>query len=229
MTMKGSPVDQTDDKSGKSAPTTAEVTINGKKYVVDKAMAEALEAESAKQREILEAAREAARKAAPRDNKPESTKKPEEDDADLLFTDPSAFKRKLREEIETDLRGEYEREKQREAFWDRFYKVNDDLKKDHQILVEAVMNRDYQELVTLPVGDQFTKLGDRVRDELLRLAGKSRSDQPSKRTVVEGADNDTPRKAPADDEPAGDDKVVSIADVLKAQRQARIDARTKRA
>lgn len=240
MGMQGGPGDDLKVETKKEEakkPTTAEVTIDGKKYVVDASLAEAMEKQETKRKAQLDAEREAAAKANRNQGQQHEHKDSaadDEDDASELFSDPKGYLAKAKERLTREIMGEIDAKAQlkeaRTKFWSRFYEINDDIKTDHQLIVDAVMNRDYEELIALPVGEQFTELGERARKELLKFAGQKRDSQPRQRTVVEGADTTSRQGSAEGDRPAADeDKVVSIADILKAQREARSQARTKQA
>ena len=217
--------------------TIAEIELGGQKFAVDKALAEALKKTQQREEDrfstltktVEQLQNEVRAKGAPA---PKEEPDPVLSNTDLLFSNPDQFLAKfsdsLEEKVTRKLTQEYQIAEGRKQFWNTFYDTNKDISREHQLLVDAVMSRDYQELVNLPVGRQFEELGERVREEMLKIVGKKKNgdeNQPGRKVRLEAGGNPSPRPAP-DLNSQADSKVVGISDILKERRAQRVQART---
>jgi hypothetical protein len=242
--MTGHPADTTPTPAPAPAPepktedTIAEIDVGGQKFVVDPALAAALKKTQRQEEDrysVLQTNLQKLQDEVRQKGSPVPSEAPKDElmgNTDLLFSNPEAFLAKFQERIETkvktELTTEYQRAEGRKQFWDTFYKTNDDIKRESQLLVDAVMNRDYEELAALPVGRQFEALGEKVREEMLKIVGKKKSDdsQSGPKPRLEGGSTPSPRPAPGAT-PQASNQVVSISDIVREKREARVKARTK--
>lgn len=136
-----------------------------------------------------------------------------------LFKDPKAALKKYGNIIATQVRDElttrYQRDRGTQAFWDKFYQKNPDLKDDHD-LVDLTLRSNLAEIGSMTVDKAIGRVADLTRDRILRYAGGAAKKGGGKKVVVEGSAPPAPR-AP----PEKDSKVVGIGDIIRARRQAR--------
>lgn len=153
---------------------------------------------------------------------PPAAPAPQEDPLDAvdwdteLFSDPKGALKKygaiVADQVERKLTSKYQSDRGTQRFWDDFYKENEDLKQDHD-LVQATLAANMQDLANRPVPDAMKRLGELVRERILRYSRKT----PGRKARVEG--NEPPQPRPQTrQEP---NKVVTLGDILKARREAR--------
>ena len=142
----------------------------------------------------------------------------EPDWEELLFTDTkqavSLLKKSIRDEITSELTSTYKRDQGERDFWGDFYKSNDDLKADDD-LVKATLQKHLAELADLPVAKASERLAELTRERIMRYTGQA--PKGGKKAVTEGAGQPTPgKKAP---EPQ---KAVTLSDIIRARRAKRV-------
>ena len=139
----------------------------------------------------------------------------------LLFENPNEAISQIRQGIIREVEGRYSQDQSQREFWRGFYRKHDDLDGE-DTLVQAVMQRHWGELETLPVSTAQDKIADLTRGEILRISKKlkgGREDElPQGRAVVEGASS-TPSRRKAEPEPEGP---KSLSDVIRANRARRL-------
>lgn len=149
-------------------------------------------------------------------------------DYDEVFRDPEGFFTKygerLANQIVAGVRGEYQKDKGQQAFWDEFYKQNKDLE-GHRDYVTFVMQRDMATLSPLKVGEAIKTLATAVKTDLLKLTGgKPLKNDSNGRPVAEGGtERGSEPSNGADDvsEPSQAVNPDSISGIIMARRQAR--------
>lgn len=205
-------------------PTVVEVELNGKKYSLDRAMAAELEAERKKLNTQLEETRKELRLARTTAT-PKEPPKADDDDADLVFTDPKAYKERIKEEVRAEYRADQQRQSNEQEFWKGFYRINDDLDAENQWLYTQVIQEQYNELLDSgkSKAEIYHAIGEEARARILKLAGKKTGKGGS--AVVEGAGNLKASEEEEVEKPT-DKKadVTSIGDIVKARRAARAKA-----
>ena len=210
-------------------PTMREVTVGGAKYLVPEETAVALEAQQA----AFEAQSQALRAEIDGLKKPAApaAAAPAEDDFDTqLFLNPKATLSKLKDEWKQEIRTEYQVTTAQQKWWSDFYAEHKHLNGSN-VIVEAVMRANFDELKALPVNQQGKALADKVDAELARIvksAPRTEPNAPASRpvesaSVVRGG---PPAPAVSDEHPS--DRVVSISELQRKSRQRRLDARMGR-
>lgn len=208
----------------------AEVTIGGKKYTVPAAVAAAYESTSQVSSKLDRLEREVSNLRQP---PKEPTKKPaaEEDDEfgdvdlDTLFlTDAKKAARIISDraaaKARKDLTSAYQADQNMQAFWNDFYASNPDLAK-HKRLVTGVMNEHWAELKDLRNDDAAAKMADLTRKEIMsiaRTAGFTKAPQNNRTRSESGQSNSGGN--PSDDGD-GEEKVLSLSQILKNRAAAR--------
>lgn len=207
-------------------PVGVEIEIGGQKYMVNEAMAAAIRAE----RENVSRSSDALKQEFQNQietirseiKRPEPEKK---ETKEVSFWDePEKYFEKFRGDIEKrindatenvkkDLVSQYQSDKSTESFWSAFYGEHKDLKED-DFIVKSVLQRDYDELKSLPVSKARAELAERTRKTLLKYTGTKSTD---KTPVVEGGPTPTPKKTDRK-EP---EKILSLADMVKQRREAK--------
>lgn len=142
----------------------------------------------------------------------------EPDWEELLFTDPkqavSLLKKTIRDEVVGEVTNSYKKDQGEKDFWNGFYKANDDLKDDDD-LVKATLQKHLGELADMPVSKAAERLAELTRERIMRYTGQT--PKGGKKAVTEGAGQPTPgRKAP---EPQ---KAVTLSDIIRARRAKRL-------
>lgn len=136
-----------------------------------------------------------------------------------LFTEPEVAIAKLRAEIKAEVMGEvttaYNGAETQKQFWKSFYTENADLKED-KFVVDAVLARDWSKLQNLPTAEAGKKLAESVKKELMRLKGGKSDSDPSR--SLEGSSN---RNTAPSDNKGGDDKVLSLSEIVRKRQEAR--------
>lgn len=153
----------------------------------------------------------------PAEPKPQGNTPPETDWDNLLFTKPkdavAQIKKEAKEEVQREMRAEYQKDQGTRKFWADFYTANPDLKEDGD-LVELVLAGQMSQLANIPVNQAIKKLGDLTRERILRYAGgKPRG---GRRAMAEGS-NPPRARAPATEEA----EVTSLMDIIRARKDRR--------
>lgn len=142
-----------------------------------------------------------------------------EDDIDweeLLYKDPKKalelHGQRVAQQVTTQIRNEYQKEKGTEKFWNGFYEKHKDLKADHD-LVDMTLKANLNTLANIPIDEAMEKLADLTRTRIMRYAGNK---APGKKVRVEGSDPPRPKK-----EEVPSDKPSSLSDIIKARKSSR--------
>ena len=193
-----------------------EVTINGRKFVVDPEMAEAMaQRDRDFDRKLNEHANELGQLRKLAQGITQSQPPAPKGYDTLLFEDPVGAVNRLKNEI----RQEYIQEKKLDQFWNKFYRTNKDLDRDEDdFIVKAILNENLQSLATLPEEDAAAKLADLSRRQILKYQSKNKQDdnEPTPRTRVESPSRATVRAVPPKDEGP-----TTLTQLIKQRRQAR--------
>ncbi len=141
----------------------------------------------------------------------------------LMFENPAEYNRLMREEIKAEIRQEYTQDQGLRDFWRSFYRKHDDLDGEDS-LVQAVMQRHWGELQTLPVSSAQDKIADLTRGEILRISkklkgGNTEEELPQGRAVVEGASRPVSRTRKTEED---EGKPKTLSEVIRDRRQARL-------
>lgn len=146
----------------------------------------------------------------------------EEDDVDWekeLFANPKAAMTKAMamatQRAEKNIRAEVQRDSGTRDFWNEFYRKNNDLRDDHD-LVEVILNKNLPELSDLPIDKGYERLAELTRDRIMRYMNAPKG---GRKATAEGASaipgEPKVRKVPEEA------KIKSLSDILKERRQRR--------
>lgn len=219
-----------------TGPTMREVTIGGKTFLVEDAMADALEANAAAQEAQFAALRGEFETVRQQLTPPAPAAPAPADDLDtLLFTNPTAALERVAQKTKQELRQEYLVADAQKAWWAEFYGQFQHLEKS-KVIVEAVMRANFRELERLPEDKQMAALAKKVEDELAPYVLDQRRRTPAgddegdpgrvegggRPSVVRGGPQGDGGDIPAQPERR------TIADIFSASRKRRIDARMGR-
>src|SRR3990167_7079118 len=172
-------------KSG-DAPKPEKIDVGGKSYEVPAEVAKALAAAtkaaeeagaSAKEVETrLKAQLDELIKKLPPD--PKATATDPDDYSTLLFTDPNAALKTLRDGLKKEILAEVNAEttkfNSQKEFWNSFYEEFPELKGD-DLVVRAVMGRDMAALAPLKIPATVKKLGEATQKHLMDRGGERKS------------------------------------------------------
>lgn len=208
-----------DPSEGRETPAPGaelvKVQIGGQEFEMEKTAAAALQAQEAMFRE------EISRVSSRETPAPAAAPAVEEDDDDLIFTDPKGWKEKLRKELKEELQQEYMAEKSREAFWKQFYEKNPELS-EYDFIVKAVMNDRWDEFQNMKGAEAQIALGNAAREQLMKIAGGKLKKPASKPTTqLEGAPSSSsapPDKSESEEETPEDEKPKSLSQIIKDRR-----------
>ncbi len=169
--------------------------------------------------ELLRRENEDLRRRTPPANAPQPESEPEEPDWDeLIFKSPAEAARLIEEravrKAETNLRREYQQDQGTTQFWNDFYKANEDLQNDDDI-VQMVLTNNLAKLGGMPVAAAMEELADLTRKRIMAYSNR-KGRRPGERAVAEGASAPSPkRSAPVEI------KAVTLSDIIKNRRQNR--------
>lgn len=205
-------------------PTPTKVKIGGQEFEVDADLAAAIAAQQDEFEEQMQSARTPTPTPAPKGGK-----KAEDEEYDFaigIFTEPDVAIQKLREQILTQVRGEYAQAEGQKTFWKGFYKANPDLK-DAEVLVEAVMNKNWASLKDIPAEKAAEKLAKLSREAAAKLTKKSAGkggeggEEDDKgangRQTLEGGSTPATKNSGQQQQP----KVTSLSDIVRARQAAK--------
>lgn len=218
-----------------AGPAMKEITISGVKYLVPADAATAIEsANTAVAGELSRTQAElaTAKAAKPPAAAPAIPAAGDDDIESMIFLNPKAALAKAGEQWKKELRSEYTLAQAQQKWWDTFYTDYKHLV-PAKIMVQAVMTANFAELSKLPDNLQAKGLADKVDAELAGII-KARADSTAPRTTAAPVEaGGVTRSAPAPTAPAADavitDRVVSIGEMQRKQRERRMQARTGRA
>lgn len=124
----------------------------------------------------------------------------------------------VEERVANRLRGEYQRERGQERFWDDFYKRHNDLIRDQDgDIVQMLLNKNLNKFSNMPVDKAMDELADLTRQRIMQYTGKQRR---VKKAVSEGAAPPSTTKRP-DMTPKEPPKVRSMSDYIRERRLKR--------
>lgn len=209
-----------------AAAETAEVKVGDQTLKVPTAVAAALtEARKAAEdagvaaREIeqkLTAQLDELRKQVPA--KAPTTPDPSEDVDTKLFTNPKETLNRVKEETKAEMWAAIQQSEAQKVFWTDFYDAFPELKGD-DLVVKAVLNRDFADLKPLKVADAIQKLGENTQKYLLERGVKR--EKVKKGAEVEGG---TEKGSPGQKKAKGEPSLTpanSLTAVLKERQQKR--------
>jgi hypothetical protein len=199
-----------------------EINVGGQKFVVDKHLADAFNAQSdSYNQQFQDFQRQTSEQI--QNLKPKEEKK--ESDEDVWLVNPAQAAQQMEDRIVTKLTSAYQTTEQqknsRNAFWNSFYKDNEDLK-SMEFMVNAVLNRD-TDLLDMNPDRAKKELSERTRKELLNVIPKDKHNE--NQVKVEGASTPKPKTLPKEEKGG---ELVKLGDVIKMRRKARREARTQR-
>jgi hypothetical protein len=127
---------------------------------------------------------------------------------------------KFKEEIKSEIRQEYQArttaDKAEDTFWNEFYQDNEDLK-EHKLIVDAIIQRDVDELKPKPIAQIKKDVADRAREYLIKLNPQQKA---------ESVHTETPSSTVIDkQEKPVEEKVVTLSDQLRQKKESRYKAR----
>ena len=94
------------------------------------------------------------------------------DPADLIFEDPKAAVRLIREQTKTEIRQEYQTEQAQKNLWDGFYDKNRDLNSTYgKDIVEVIKAKKWNEIKDLPISQSLDILAKEARNFISGVRG----------------------------------------------------------
>lgn len=239
MTTQDKDVVKVDDKvvtktaAADDAPKAEKVSVGGKEFEVPADLAAAIkaarsEAESkttegaAREAELRRQLEAATKKPATGDDK--GDKDPNDELADLIFTDPKAALKALESRIMAAVEGKTAMKSAQAAFWQQFYEKNPELK-GAELVVEGVMGKNMGVLNPLPVEKASERLAELAHETLLKLGVNKKQSKKGKQ--AEGGTESTGGRSKDTDDVSEDSRSQQsggISATLKARQQARRDA-----
>jgi len=230
--LKGGPGDEGGTQKEENRGSTLQtVTIGGKTFQMEPEVAASIQAEQTSYQEQVSTA-EAATLAVEVAGKEAPGREQDADEgegtgiADLMFTDPEAYDKQLRESIKTDIRAEYQQDQARQTFWDEFYRENTDLA-DKKWMVEGVLARRLDSIGKLSGRPGRDKLAELTKGEILGLIESTKGVRVETAEELEGGTGGS--RGGKEEEDKGEDKATeipdSISDVIKARSRARSKTR----
>jgi hypothetical protein len=144
--------------------------------------------------------------------------------AELMFSDPDAYTKAIREEIVEEVRREYQQDQGMKDFWVDFYRDNPELREDESI-VTATLSRYWNDLANMPTGQAKDRLAELTQKQLLSIAQRHGT-KPAKNdtATLEGGDNPNNSPTPEPQEAPEDKLPQSLGDALKERKLKRAQA-----
>lgn len=215
-----------DTKPAAGAPTTVEIEVDGKKLTVQPEVKAALDAAAKAAKDAGVAAQEVEtrlkaqldelQKKLPQDKQQPSD--PLDGIDTLLFSNPKEAARKLLDQAKAELRAEMGVTDAQKQFWSDFYDAYPELKGD-DLVVKAIMGRDFADLKPLKLEEAIKKLGESTEEYLL--------ERGVKREPVKKGDKTEPgtekghKETKKDDVSESSPNAGGLTAVLRARREAR--------
>lgn len=142
--------------------------------------------------------------------------------AKMIFEDPEAFIDHFAESMVGRVTGMYQQTEAQKSFWSEFYKANPKLQKA-DMLVKAVLSRDWADLENLPASKAREELAKRAKKEMLDLGmkvaeenGEGEGDGEGGKPAAEGGSERGSRGPGAGGgEGGGKGKVLTLTGVLR--------------
>lgn len=210
------------------APALVRIRLNGKTIEVPEDVADAIQAREADyQRQISKMGQELGSYRRQSEPEPKPEVSPQDEDMEF-FTSPSqAVAKRLKEAEERAyrrLQEDLQREKSRERWWGKFYSDNSDLK-DHQDVVEFVVQKNYEDLKDLDQANAHKEIASRVNQFLGRKPATTTRSLNDRQVVTERSSQPAPQgrrqSAPEASQPQGRPKLVGISAALAAEAEKR--------
>lgn len=207
-------------------PTTVEIEVDGKKIAVQPEVKAALDAAAKAAKDAGVAAGEVeSRLKAQLDElqkKLEPAKKQAAGRLDsidtTLFANPAEAARAIIDQAKEELRAELGVSNAQKQFWTDFYEAFPELKGD-DLVVKAIMGRDYPDLQPLKVADAISKLGESTQKYLLERGIKR--EKLAKGQKTEQGTESAGRGTKKDDVSESSPQSGGLTAVLKARREQR--------
>lgn len=155
---------------------------------------------------------------------------------DEIFTNPKAFFEKhdarVRAAVTAELTGQYRQNEGTKEFWAEFYKANPALKA-HDLVVKAVMERDFALLKDLKISEASVKLADAAKTYLV-TAGVKLPPNPTAPAAEGGSGNLPSATESKTNETESEGSLTetppnSLSGIILQRRQARRGQPAKRA
>lgn len=210
-----------------SVTSMKEIEVGGQKFMVPDNMAAAIEAQNATLKQEMEDL-----KATTNQNQKQildtvsqlNQPAPEPEEApDGFWDNPNQYIQEqinqATSKVKQELTSDYQAKQAEDAFWDDFYKQNDDLK-DVKFMVDSVSRRDLNELTQMGVEEAKKTLADRTRKELLKL-------KPEPTKVEEVVVEPSSFSADFNQEAPKPEKNDSLSDIIRKGNKARREARKR--
>lgn len=212
-----------------AAPQTVEIEVEGKKIAVQPEVKAALDAAAKAAKDAGVAATEVeTRLKAQLDElqkKLEPAKKDAADPLDgidtTLFANPKEAARAIIDRAKEELRAELGVSNAQKQFWSDFYEAFPELKGD-DLVVKAIMGRDYPDLQPLKVAEAIKKLGESTQAYLLERGVKR--EKPAKGQKTETGTESAGKGTKKDDVSESSPNAGGLTAVLRARREARRSA-----
>lgn len=219
-------VDVTKEVKQAAAPQTVEIEVDGKKIAVQPEVKAALDAaaKAAKDAGVaatevenrLKAQLDELQKKLPQDKK--DAVDPLDGIDTTLFANPKEAARAIIDRAKEELRAEMGVSNAQKQFWSDFYEAFPELKAD-DLVVKAIMGRDYPDLQPLKVADAIKKLGESAQSYLLERGVKR--EKPAKGQKTEQGTESAGKGTKKDDVSEPLPNAGGLTAVLKARREAR--------
>lgn len=148
-----------------------------------------------------------------RQPEPVQPEPPQDDIDELMWSNPSEYRKRLTEDIKTELRSEYTQAQNWRDFWSDFDRENPSLASHHHI-VEAVMRQHWNDIEKLGGKTGRDKVAELTKADLLSLVPQKPKKADDSNTL-EGAGADV-LPMPTRSEPDG-----SLSAALRARAQKR--------
>lgn len=188
-----------------AAPEFVTVRYAGREYKVTKEVAGVMDAQAT--------ALAAATKTPPK--QADETKKTE-DFEDLLFSDPKRAKELIKQEIRDEMTSTYTADQAQRKFWNDFYVKNKDLDPaEDSLVVNAVLNKNFNDWKDLNADVVVDKLAEATRVEITRLTKKASGNRQLKPQSESGGTRQAAREEKAEPER------TTLSATLAARRAAR--------
>ncbi len=213
-------------ESDPPAPKMTKVKVGNLEIEVPEEAAAAMQAEREAAQRAIEAREEMLRTVRTPERpseppRPANGKDPEEELDELMFTNPREYRKRLQERIMQEAENRYSAAETTRSFWDWYWQVNPTLKRlEHDVISEALFNRNLKQLQNLPLREAAVRLGAMVRDYLKTLTGETSPERkqeprkPNRTTTLEGGSGNPRLERPVatgEDEP-------SLGDLIKARQ-----------
>lgn len=202
----GAPTPSSDDPP--VTPELIEIEVQGVKMMLTQEQIDALDAE----RESIAAA-----PAGDPDPTPAPTQAPQAKDiGELLFTNPGEAVEAIAQAVSQKVNAGVSADR----FWDRFYAEHTDFNRaEDDFLVQAVMNKSWNDLKDLPGPKASAKLAELAKKEILRFSkGSDKGDADPAATVESGG----PRTPKTESKPK-EEPPKTLSQTLKERRKSRLE------